>query len=177
MNALKESTTTPYDPPMARPGKDALADEAWGLVTALMVSGRDVAFEVAASYGLTPGDMKSLLTLSEDAAPTMSALAEMWTCDASNVTWLVDRLEQGGLVERRPSATDRRSKTVVLTERGRHARRQLLVAFTTAPAPLRKLTRADLEALCALLRRTGVDCMDVPHLMRMMGPGPRPTPG
>ncbi len=106
----------------------------------------------------------------------MSALAETWTCDASNVTWLVDRLEQGGLVERRPSTTDRRSKTVVLTERGRRARRQLVAAFTTAPAPLRKLSRADLEALCALLRRTGVDRKDVSHLMQMMGPGPRATP-
>jgi DNA-binding MarR family transcriptional regulator len=173
---LKESTATSYAAAVVRPGKDALADEAWGLVKAVMISGRDVGFEVAASYGLTPGDLKSLLTLSEDAAPTMSALAEMWTCDASNVTWLVDRLEQGSLVERRPSTTDRRSKTVVLTERGRRARRQLMAAFTTAPAPLRKLSRADLEALCALLRRTGVDRKDMSHLMQMMGPGPRATP-
>ena len=31
----------------------------------------------------------------------MSALADAWKCDASNVTWLVDRLEEHGLAERR----------------------------------------------------------------------------
>ena len=48
----------------------------------------------------------------------MRALAEAWHCDASNVTWLVDQLESRHLVERQVSTTDRRVKTVVLTDAG-----------------------------------------------------------
>jgi DNA-binding MarR family transcriptional regulator len=162
---------------MARAGKDALAEEAWGLVIAMMASRRDAAFDVAASYGLTPGDMKSLLTLGDDDAPTMSVLAETWACDASNVTWLVDRLEQGGLVERRPSTTDRRAKTVALTERGRQARRELQAAFTKAPAPLMELSRDDLETLTQLLRRSRLEPLGIHDLMHVIAPRPRHAPG
>ncbi len=162
---------------MARAGKEALADEAWGLVIAMMATRRDQAFEVAASYGLTPGDMKSLLTLGDDDSPTMSVLAETWSCDASNVTWLVDRLEQNGLVERRPSLTDRRAKTVALTDRGRQARRELRAAFTEAPAPLMELSRDELDTLTTLLRRTGLDPQGVADLMHVIGPRPRHAPG
>ena len=48
----------------------------------------------------------------------MGALAEEWKLDASTVTWIVDRLEGKGLVQRRPHPSDRRSKLVVLTPRG-----------------------------------------------------------
>jgi|KBSSwiStaDraftv2_1062776.scaffolds.fasta_scaffold248505_2 DNA-binding MarR family transcriptional regulator len=165
---------------MARAGKEALAkealaDEAWALVIALMADRRDVAFEIAGSYGLTPGDMKSLMTLNEDVAPTMGALAEIWSCDASNVTWLVDRLEQRGLVERRPSPTDRRVKAVALTERGRQARSEIRTAFTKAPSRLRDLSRDDLETLRAVLRRTGLDPQGVPDVAQVIGRRHRPA--
>src|SRR4029453_18040920 len=44
--------------------------------------------------------------------------AEEWACDASNATWMVDRLEERGLAERRSSPTDRRGKLVGLLARG-----------------------------------------------------------
>ena len=45
----------------------------------------------------------------------MSRLADTLSCDASNVTGLVDRLEARGLVRRRPSPQDRRVKVLQLT--------------------------------------------------------------
>src|SRR5882724_555795 len=48
----------------------------------------------------------------------MSRLADTLSCDASNVTGLVDRLESRGLVRRQPSPTDRRVKSLQLTPTG-----------------------------------------------------------
>lgn len=44
---------------------------------------------------------------------SMSQLADEWLCDASNATWIVDRLEERGLAERETTPTDRRVKDAV----------------------------------------------------------------
>jgi DNA-binding MarR family transcriptional regulator len=46
-------------------------------------------------------------------------LAERFGCDPSNISLLVDRLVERGLVERRPDAADGRVKLVVATDAGR----------------------------------------------------------
>jgi DNA-binding MarR family transcriptional regulator len=160
---------------MVRPSKQAVADEVWGLLTGLMAARRDAAFAVAESYGLTMGDMKALLSLPDDQAPTMSGLAEVWACDASNVTWLVDRLEQLGCVQRQASLIDRRAKTVVLTERGRLAREQLRGAFTQAPEQLDRLNVEDLATLAALLHKAGLEECAFSDMVHAMSHKPRPV--
>ena len=55
--------------------------------------------------GLTPNDARALSTLAAAAGRTMRSLAEEWECDASNATWIVDRLERLGLAERRTFPT------------------------------------------------------------------------
>ena len=79
--------------------------------------------------GLTPGHLKVLVMLGSGEALPMGSLAQGMGCDASTMTWLVDRLEERGLVERRMLPSDRRVKTVVLTSQGQKtaeaARKQL----------------------------------------------------
>ena len=70
--------------------------------------------ETAREFGLNPGATKLLLELEHDDPRPMRALAETFACDASNVTWMVDQLEERGLVERRTLRNDRRVKTVAL---------------------------------------------------------------
>jgi DNA-binding MarR family transcriptional regulator len=77
----------------------------------------------------------------------MSALADTWMCDASNATWIVDRLEERGLAERRPLSGDRRVKLVVLTRRGAQVKRILMDALFEPPPELLSLDRGDLEAV------------------------------
>ena len=77
----------------------------------------------------------------------MSDLADAWGCDASNATFIVDRLEERALAERRTVATDRRVKLVVLTSRGAAIRGRVLQRFFEPPPELLELSRADLEAL------------------------------
>ncbi|MFH8368177.1 MarR family winged helix-turn-helix transcriptional regulator [Streptomyces sp. NPDC018031] len=71
----------------------------------------------AARHGLTATQAKVLAQLGSGPLP-MRGLADRLVCDASNITGIVDRLEDHGLVRREPSATDRRVKNVVTTERG-----------------------------------------------------------
>jgi DNA-binding MarR family transcriptional regulator len=79
----------------------------------------------------------------------MRSLAEEWRCDASNATWMVDRLERRGLVRRQPVAGDRRLKAVVLTPRGVRAKAALEAGLYAPPPELMALSRAQLEELVA----------------------------
>ena len=103
--------------------------------------------------GLTPGHMKALMTLEPGESRPMGACAHELGCDASTATWLVDRLEERGLVERRPSATDRRVKGVVLTELGAQTRAQLQTHFYEPPAALLELDEDALEEMLSVLTR------------------------
>jgi DNA-binding MarR family transcriptional regulator len=127
------------------------ASDAWRMMTELMVERKSSFPGIAASYGLNPGALHALLSLDEQAPKSMSALAEAWRCDASNVTWLVDRLEEKGLAERRPHPTDRRVRTVVLTRKGAKTRAKVHALLHEAPDALRALSPTDLTSLRRIL--------------------------
>ena len=131
----------------------AVAARAWSLLLDWFVANRDRTATIAADFSLTLGDMRTLLTLDPDQPKPMGALAGDWKCDASNVTWLVDRLEDRGLVERRMSTVDRRVKTVVLTEVGQRTKEDLLARIHHPPDELLALPSGDLEALTRALEK------------------------
>jgi DNA-binding MarR family transcriptional regulator len=68
----------------------------------------------------------SVLVLADDAAEGISQrdLAEVLGLDPSQVVALVDELAAAGLVERRPSPTDRRQRLVAATAKGVRLRRR-----------------------------------------------------
>ena len=109
--------------------------------------------ETARQLGLNPGATKLLLELEPDDARPMRALAEIFACDASNVTWMVDQLEARGLVERRTFRSDRRVKTVALTALGVTTKAELLRRFYAPPDDLVALPQAELVALRDALTR------------------------
>lgn len=130
-------------------GKRAIAAEVWRLMAGFTMTmaqrGRHVA--VLKELGLTPGHLKALGVLQPGEPRPMGALAEAIACDASMVTWLVDRLEERGLVERKMLATDRRVKTVALTPLGVKTKERLFEKLYEPPAELLSLDHASLEAL------------------------------
>lgn len=75
-----------------------------------------------AELGLTPAAARALHELDPDRPLPARDLADQLGCDRSNVTALVDKLEQVGLVERRVDPADRRQKTLVVTDAGRRVR-------------------------------------------------------
>ncbi|MFD0820148.1 MarR family winged helix-turn-helix transcriptional regulator [Micromonospora zhanjiangensis] len=78
-----------------------------------------------AELGLTPAVARALDELDPDQPLPARSLAARLNCDRSNITALVDKLEDAGLVERRPDPTDRRLKALVVTDVGRRIRAQV----------------------------------------------------
>lgn len=110
---------------------------------------------VAAELGLTPQQAILLRQLGQPRA--MCEVAAILACDRSNVTGLVDRLEDRGLVERTADTTDRRMKRLRLTSEGA-AKAAAVQARMFADSP----STADLDAderrsLLALLRKLTPD--------------------
>src|SRR4051812_6814552 len=129
------------------------ATEVWRLLTEVLRERKEEFPSLAASIGLNPGALHALMSLDENEPKSMSALAGDWKCDASNVTWLVDRLEDAGFAERLPHPTDRRVRTVALTKKGAKARGQIEAKIYEAPASIRALSDDDLETLSRVLRK------------------------
>jgi MarR family transcriptional regulator, organic hydroperoxide resistance regulator len=97
-----------------------------------------------------------LRVMDPDRPSAMSTLATALACHASNVTGLVDRLEEQGLVTRRPSEEDRRVKHICLTPKGVEVREGLCSALFAPPPELSRLDEDELAALEKLLRRIEV---------------------
>ena len=142
-------------PSRAAPAPEAeLADEAWAALAAFFWrhGGRHMAEAVRVS-GLNPGAVKALQSLDPHQPQPMSTLATAWGCDASNVTWLVDRLEERTLVERRTSPTDRRVKTVVVTAAGVEMRERVAQVWSKAPEEFRSVPPADLAEVLRIFSK------------------------
>jgi DNA-binding MarR family transcriptional regulator len=135
--------------------KAALAADVWKRMFDFFMSTGLRRSRVLARMGLTPNDARALSALDVPGGRTMRSLSDEWGCDASNATWIVDRLEKRGFAERRAMAGDRRVKLVVLTAAGTKARQKLLEGMYEAPAELVALPRASLEVLRNALPPTG----------------------
>ncbi|MFF8729381.1 MarR family winged helix-turn-helix transcriptional regulator [Streptomyces sp. NPDC015171] len=103
----------------------------------------------ANAQDLTPLQAKALLYSAEPVP--MRALAQRLHAEPSNLTPLVDRLEERGLVERRPGIEDRRVKQVAATDAGRQKIAELRAAMPFASDPLGALDREQRETLARLL--------------------------
>ncbi|WP_186395094.1 MarR family winged helix-turn-helix transcriptional regulator [Stappia sp. TSB10GB4] len=85
---------------------------------------------------------------------TLGDLSRRMMVSAGNVTGLVERLVQDGLVERRPAPGDRRSALVTLTPEGRAGFEAMAHAHGDWVGDLfAGLSDADIEQLMALLAR------------------------
>lgn len=102
---------------------------------------------IAQDLGLTPGHVKALLALDPQQPQAMGNLAQSFACDASTMTWLVDRLEERGLVERRSLKGDRRVKTVALTVKGVRTKKELEERLYEPPQTMLGLDPDELEAV------------------------------
>jgi DNA-binding MarR family transcriptional regulator len=128
-----------------------LGDEAWSLLQRVVFSQRPRWMAVIREHDLVPPHWIALQTLDEP--KPMGELAKQLACDSSNVTWITDRLEERGLVERHPAEHDRRVKLLVLTEKGRALRAELEERLSEAPPPIAALSQEDQRTLRDVLGR------------------------
>lgn len=137
----------------ARESATEVATEIWRLLSDFTGGQFREKARALGDLGLTPGHTKALLALEPGQARPMGSCAHGIGCDASTATWLIDRLEERGLVERHPSVTDRRVKTVLLTPLGVRTRERLRKHHYEPPPALLQLDRESLDRLLKALTR------------------------
>ena len=127
--------------------------EAWRLMLELFFAHRGQMLSIAQEFGLAPQQAFALQRLQPDEPMKLSDLASALHCDNSSVTGIADRLEKAGLAERQAHPTDRRVKTLALTERGKVIRGLYKDRIGTAPETLQNLTDEDAAILVEILTR------------------------
>src|SRR4051794_25791832 len=125
---------------------------AWSLMHWLMVTNKQRLFGIAQEFKLAPQQMIALRILG-GGPRKMSELADALFCDNSNVTGIVDRLEEHGLVRREGAEGDRRVKLIVLTREGEWMRTEITKRLAEPPAPIASLSKKDQRALRDILER------------------------
>jgi DNA-binding MarR family transcriptional regulator len=105
----------------------------------------------AAEFDMSVAQVRALYELREPLA--MRELAERLYLDPSNLTALVDKLEDLGLVERQADADDRRVKRLVITAKGAELSDQIIGAVFDQTPMFEVLGAREQRELLSLLSR------------------------
>jgi DNA-binding MarR family transcriptional regulator len=151
-------------------GRTDPGSEAWSLMHWLMVSNKRRFLSTGGEFDLAPQQMIALRILG-GGPRKMSDLAHALFCDNSNVTGIVDRLEERGLVRREAAEGDRRVKLLVLTEEGEWMRSQITKRMAVPPAPIASLSKQDQRALRDILKRALESASDESDAPEPVGTG------
>jgi len=105
------------------------------------------------SQPVTPAGFMALMSLRERSPLSPSELSTRTGYDMGGLTRVVDALEQGALVKRERSRTDRRAVRIAITASGlRQAERSLTAMVGVLNQILEPFSRRDVEALASLLK-------------------------
>jgi DNA-binding MarR family transcriptional regulator len=132
-------------------GSAALATDVWKLISDLFIANKPKFMAICREFALFPPQVQVLSTLSEP--KPMREVARYLACDNSNLTGIIDRLEERELVRRTADEKDRRVKLLVLTEEGERLREEIVARMSVPPAQIAALPAADLRKLRDVLGR------------------------
>jgi MarR family 2-MHQ and catechol resistance regulon transcriptional repressor len=109
-----------------------------------------------ARHGLSTGEFAVLDVLHHKGPQLLGEIQRKVLVSSGGVTYLVDRLERQGLVERRDSPTDRRARIAALTTKGKALMERIFPPHAAAIAQaVAGLDAAEQAAAIDLLRRLG----------------------
>lgn len=91
-----------------------------------------VSAEALGPFGITGRELAVLIVLADGEPASQQQAAERLGVDRTTMVALLDALEAGGLVARRPHAQDRRRNVVELTAEGRRTLREATAASDAA---------------------------------------------
>ena len=105
-------------------------------------------------HGLSLPQFDVLATLGRDEGITQQELAKRLLVTKGNVCGMIDRMEAGGWVERRPDPDDRRANRLLLTRRGRSLLSRVMPEqFAVVKRMMSVLTTPELQSLYQFLDR------------------------
>jgi DNA-binding MarR family transcriptional regulator len=103
-------------------------------------------------YDLSPLQATTLALVDKENPKPMNVFQKMYNCDASNVTGIVDGLEEKHLATRGEHPADRRVKTILLTSEGAAVQEQLIDSITNIDNTILKdLSKEELAAFKAII--------------------------
>lgn len=137
---------------MSSISKRATVERSLGLLIKFMMQSKHRIFEIGSELNLT--NMQAMVIFHLDEPSPMNKLAELFNCDASNMTGIVDGLEQKGFAKRYSSEQDRRIKMVSLSEQGEALRSELLHELVDKQGTiLFRLSDEELDTFNSLLQK------------------------
>jgi DNA-binding MarR family transcriptional regulator len=148
----REKGSRPADWIAGEVGRTDPGSEAWSLIHWMFVTNKQRFFAMSQEFELAPQQMIALRILG-GGPRKMSELAQALVCDNSNVTGIVDRLEERKLVRREAAEGDRRVKLLVLTKEGERMRVEITKRMAEPPPPIASLSEDDQRALRDILKR------------------------
>jgi DNA-binding MarR family transcriptional regulator len=132
----------------------AAGRDAWRILYSILFTGnsRDRFARVCDEFELSPAAAKALVLLGEGPC-AMRDMAATFRCDPSYITGVVDVLERRGIAHRAPHPTDRRVKTVTLTDAGRETLSKAQAILWEPPASFGVLTDVEQRRLRDMLTK------------------------
>ena len=119
------------------------AQELWALPVESFAGWENRMNNAAAAADLSPVSAWALVQLDPAHAISQKELAARLHCNPSTVVDPTDRLEEKGLVIRRPRPTDRRINILTVTPKGRQVRQTLVRRLFEPPEAFRRLPAVD----------------------------------
>lgn len=109
---------------------------------------------LSAEYGLSSMQALTLLLTGTSEPRPMKSFCKLYDCDASNVTGIIDGLEQKGLVSRQPHPDDRRIKIIKLEPAGEKLRKTIAKRLSSQSDSLfNGLSIHEIEHLAKLIQK------------------------
>jgi MarR family transcriptional regulator, 2-MHQ and catechol-resistance regulon repressor len=109
------------------------------------------------SHNITRENFMILELLYSKGPLPVQKISEILSIPSGSITYVVDKLEKKGLVERQPNPNDRRASNVVLTEEGRALFDEIFpIHVATISQNLSFISNDEKEQLIDLLKRIGM---------------------
>ena len=115
------------------------------LVSFLLQTKQNI-LSVAAEFDITSGQAFSLLLMDPTKPRSMKSYCKMYSCDAGNLTGIIDGLEEKRLVTREQDSTDRRIKVLRMLPAGVKLQKQLLARLAQESSSLVEVLDGDEQA-------------------------------
>jgi MarR family transcriptional regulator, organic hydroperoxide resistance regulator len=136
---------------------DPLSEEISSLFNLAAFRLKDHQFACLERLKLTPIQANALWRMDPRGSLSVSALADRFRADPSNLSAPLVGLEKRGLLTRRPAAHDRRVRTVRLTADGRALRQRLMACLFDEPPVVAGLNARERRTFRDLLAKLDLE--------------------
>lgn len=106
--------------------KHVLSEQFYLSLVSFLLQAKQQVIAISGEFGLTSIQALTLLMVDSIESPSMSAFCKLYDCDASNITGIMDGLENKGLVTRQPHPSDRRIKIIRLEPEGKNMQSKIV---------------------------------------------------